>query len=167
MSTNGHKKKWGFFITEDRSHGFYKVNLSAVFENSGGLLDHASARDLGQEGLLKITCQCSTDFKTSYAWRVEYNSTLTQENFDEVAKVFSRMNRALAKFDTEDGRAETYGRFCFRVAKALGASYFVKKRDGIPLEDHNYQMPLADGIQTINSMLHEWIDANYKARGVA
>jgi hypothetical protein len=170
INNNPHNVKYGFLITEDKTAGYgqyFHLNLCVVYITDQGMLDYPGRADLGALGTMKISCQCDRETKHSYAWRLEYGDSVTLENIEAVAAVMKSASRAMQKMEDEDGPAESFGRFAFRAAKALGATFFCNRQPGRDIKEHSYFMPLADGIFTMNQSLHAWVDANYRERGAA
>jgi hypothetical protein len=165
--TNQPKIKWGFVITGEPNGNYYHLNLTPVYVTDQGMLDWPGRSDMGALAAFKITCQCDNESKTSYGWKIIFDDTLSHENYEAVAALMKKVTRAMQKMQDEDGPAESYGRFCFRAAKAMGATFFVKRLPGRDIKEHSYFMPLADGILTINQALHAWVDANYRERDAA
>lgn len=163
--------RWGFMIrVENESSGlftgskYFHITCFPVYYNEQGNLDFPGEYcGMGSLHRLKITCQADDQSpNASYAWKAFFGDDVNLGNIENVSKMLLGIKNKMTKYDSQDGYCDSFGRFCTRVARAAGASFFMKHKGGdvTNLEDYHYQIPVGDACQTINSILLTWLEKN-------
>lgn len=174
---------FGFLFTTKRDTDFFTIEGHAVtvgpqpndYDYECRRLTSESLRNPSHDRLVNgfdlqdfaITAQANearrSDEKRSdfYAWQICYVSRYKIDEADckAMLKVLQTVNRKLQKMEEEYGRPDTFGGYCMRVAKALGATCMVKplsNRGWSYSENEHRIMSLKDGKYHVDCLEHEW-----------
>lgn len=105
-----------------------------------------------------------------YAWAVEYRSpyTVDLERAEAMVKQLRHIERSLAKAAERDGQARSYGQYCLRVARAIGAQMMCWARDQRSFHTYDEMrwtfVSLPDGANHIDGLVREWIERPERER---
>lgn len=112
-------------LTIEGGYGHVRVDFG-VARASDGTVRAPMYWPLGE---CRLTCQIGTWRSSSmdeldlnpYAWRMEYRGPVDLGSVAQVAKLLTGINRELERMDDTEGRPESFGAWCNRVARAVGA----------------------------------------------
>lgn len=115
---------------------------------------------------LQVNCQGSADHASRhngvYGWDTEYRDVhaIDSRRAKAMAKTLDHVDRALHRLRGEWGEPATYGQYCLRVARALGAVelVFTSRNDRFRgYDDTDMQRrTLAEGAETIDCWIRFW-----------
>lgn len=179
MSEPSGKIRVGLVVSEkgrhlNRQYEYYHIELRPVMVYESGHVRNVSYdrwlddgyKELGMLDGFEITCQGDSLHeqreRSPYAWEYEYRVGHAKlHRLEGMARVLKKVERTLDKQTAEWGRVATYGQFCLRVAKAIGAveMLFQTDRDGrvYGYDETSFDhKSLSEGAERIDWWIQQW-----------
>jgi hypothetical protein len=114
---------------------------------------------------LKVSCQTDPDHlvnyaSKTYAWTAEWESgTHDLDQCERGVKILRKIKRELGRFEAEDGRCDTFGRYVLRVCRALKIKEMVFVSLASCPSGYKYRdSELRYGMTLIDARIDEWAE---------
>ena len=96
-----------------------------------------------------------------YAWDVEYRDVYSADlsRLQSMVKMLQKIDRSLVKARASDGREQSFGQYCLRVGKSIGAAGMIFKAagNGCNYSENEYKFTdLAAGMSFVDRLVEEW-----------